>query len=292
MELLLQTLVLGLLLGAVLALAASGLTLIFGVMEVINIAHGAFLILAAFLAWTLWSELGIDPLVAAVILTPVMFVIGLGVYFSTLHWIRDAPVSMTVILTFALAILLEGLMGFIWGNTSHSVTPSYFTQSFVVSGITLPKPQVFGGLMAVAVLVCLYLLITRSWFGRAIRAASMNPSGARLAGINITRVAALTFAFGIAATGAAGAIVSVMSPFLPGSHGAWISRVLGVIVLGGMGSLPGAVVGALTIGVAEVMTATYVSLHWAAAVPYVVIFVVLLARPQGLFGARVREDVA
>jgi branched-chain amino acid transport system permease protein len=291
-ELFLQTLALGLLSGAVLALAASGLTLIFGVMNVINVAHGAFLILAAFISWSLWSGIGLDPLLGVPVVAAAMFVVGGALYGTTLKWIEGAPVSMTVILTFAIAILLEGVMGLIWGNQAHSATPSYFAQSFHVEGIALPKAQVYGAAVAVVVLGGLHLLIARTWLGRAIRAASVNPSGARLTGVNVTRVAGLTFAIGVATAGAAGAIISVLSPFLPGSHAAWVSRVLGVIVLGGMGSLPGAVIGALLLGVAEAMTSTYVSLQWALAVPYIVIFAVLLLRPQGILGARLREDVA
>lgn len=292
MELFLQTLVLGLLLGSVLALAASGLTLIFGIMEVINVAHGALLIFAAFLAWTLWSAAGIDPLIGIAITVPAMFGLGLAIYAVALRPVRGSPPSTTVILTFAVAILLEGLMGFVWGNNAHSSTPSYFDQSFAVSGLVFPKAEVFGGLIAAGVLGGLYLIVTRTWLGRAIQAASENGQGAELVGIDVGRVAALTFALGVATTGAAGAIISVLAPFLPGSHTIWISRLLGIIVLGGMGSLPGAVIGALMMGVAETMTATYVSLRWAAAVPFIVIFVVMLLRPQGLLGTRLREDVA
>ena len=115
---------------------------------------------------------------------------------------------------------------------------------------------------------------------------------ARLVGVNSARVAALTFAIGVATAGAGGSIVSVLYPFLPGSHYQWISRLLGIIVLGGMGSLPGAAIGALALGVAETMTATYISPRWATMVPYAVIMVVLLARPQGIMGQRLREDVA
>jgi branched-chain amino acid transport system permease protein len=117
-------------------------------------------------------------------------------------------------------------------------------------------------------------------------------SSARLVGVNPSTVAALTFAIGVATTGAGGAIAAVLYPFLPGSHYAWISRLLGIIVLGGMGSLPGAVVGALLLGVAETMTATYISPQWATMVPWAVIMIVLLVRPQGLMGQKLREDVA
>ena len=132
---LVQTLILGLLVGGVYALLASGLTLIFGVMRVINIAHGAFLILAAFLTYSLWTGLGLDPLVAILITTPLMFGFGWLLYMLAVRRIRGAPPSSSVLLTFALALVLEGLMGLIWGNTSHSVRPAYFNQSFTIGDI-------------------------------------------------------------------------------------------------------------------------------------------------------------
>jgi branched-chain amino acid transport system permease protein len=188
--------------------------------------------------------------------------------------------------------VLEGVMGLIWGNTSHAIRPSYFNQSFTVGDLFLPKAQVYGCLVAIGVLIALWVFLTRTWTGRAIRASAVNPQGARLVGVNVAAVATMTFAIGVATTGAGGSIVGVLYPFLPGSHYLWISRLLGIIVLGGMGSLPGAVAGALLIGMGESLTSTYISPQWTTAVPYVVIFLVLLGRPQGLLGARLREDVA
>jgi branched-chain amino acid transport system permease protein len=289
---LVQTIVLGLLIGGTYALLASGLTLIFGVMRVINIAHGSFLILAAFLTYTIWRATGLDPLVAVVFTTPMMFAFGWVLYVAAVRRVRDAHISSSVLLTFSLALVVEGLMGLIWGNTSHSVRPPYVNDSFHLGDVFLPKAQVYGCAMATVVLVAMYLLLTRTWLGRAIRASAANPSGAALVGVNVQAVAALAFAVGVGAAGAGGSIVSVLYPFLPGSHYQWIARLLGIIVLGGMGSLPGAVVGALLLGVAETATVTYISPAWATAVPYLFIFVILLARPQGLVGTRLREDVA
>jgi branched-chain amino acid transport system permease protein len=287
-----QTLILGLLIGGVYALLAAGLTLIFGVMNVINVAHGAFLIFAAFVTWALWDATGLDPLLAVVVTTPLMFGFGWLLYNATIRPIRKAPPSSSVLLTFSLALVLEGMMGLVWGNTSHAVRTPYFDESFLIGDFFLPKAQVYGCVMAIGVLLGLWGFLTKTWTGRAIRASAVNPQGAELVGVNVAGVAAMTFAVGVAVTGAGGSIVSVLYPFLPGSHYVWISRLLGIIVLGGMGSLPGAVVGALLIGVGETMTTTYIGPEWATAVPFVVIFVVLLARPQGLLGARLREDVA
>jgi branched-chain amino acid transport system permease protein len=287
-----QTLILGILVGGVYALLASGLTLIFGVMRVINIAHGAFLILAAFLTYSIWKATGLDPLAAIVFTTPLMFAFGWVLYLGAVRRIRGAHMSSSVLLTFALALVLEGLMGLIWGNTSHSVRPAYFNESFTIGDLFLPKAQVYGFVLAAIVLVSLFLILTRTWLGRAIRASAVNPQGAALVGVNVGGVAALTFAIGVAATGAGGSIASVLYPFLPGSHYEWIARLLSIVVLGGLGSLPGAAIGALLLGIGEAATVAYISPSWATAVPYVVIFVVLLARPQGLLGSRLREDVA
>jgi branched-chain amino acid transport system permease protein len=287
-----QAIILGLLIGGVYALMASGLTLIFGVMNVINVAHGAFLIFAAFLTYSVWTSTGLDPLVAIVITTPAMFGFGWLLYGGSIRRIREAPAAASVLLTFSLALVLEGVMGLIWGNTSHSVRPSYFNESFTIGDIFLPKAQVYGFALAAVVLAALYAILTRTWLGRAIRASAVNPQGAALVGVNVGAVAALTFAVGVAATGAGGSIASVLYPFLPGSHYEWIARLLSIVVLGGLGSLPGAAIGAVLLGVAEAMTVTYISPSWAGAVPYVVIFVVLLVRPQGLLGTRLREDVA
>jgi branched-chain amino acid transport system permease protein len=289
---LIQTIVLGLLLGGVYALLASGLTLIFGVMDVINVAQGALIILASFMTWALWNETGLDPLLGVLVTTPAMFVIGFGIYLATIRWIQGKPASTSVILTFGLALVIEGVLGLTWTATLHRATPGYFDEAWRIGDIYLRKGQVFGCAIAVGVLAILYIILRVTWLGRAIRAVSANISSAKLVGVNPSTVAALTFAVGVATTGAGGSIAAVLYPFLPASHYQWISRLLGIIVLGGMGSLPGAVVGALLLGVAETMTQTYISPQWATMVPWVVIMVVLLVRPQGLMGHKLREDVA
>jgi branched-chain amino acid transport system permease protein len=287
---LLQTLLLGLLLGGVYALAASGLTLIFGVMRVINLAHGAFLIAGGFVTYTLWDAFGVDPLLAVVITTPIVFALGWLTYKVVVSPIRTAPMASTVLLTFGLALVIEGAMGVVWGNNSTAIRPSYADESYTVGGLFLPTAQVYGGLIAIGVLVVLWTVLTKTWLGRAIRAAATNPASAELVGIKVASVAAVVFALGIAAAGAGGAITGVLYPFTPGSHYQWIARLLAIVVLGGLGSLNGAVLGALMFGIAETMTSAYWSPSWATAVPYAIVFAVLLIRPQGLLGTRLRED--
>jgi branched-chain amino acid transport system permease protein len=287
-----QTIVLGLLTGGVYALAASGLTLVFGVMNVINVAHGALLILSAYLTWVVWRKTGLDPLVIAVLTTPVMFAFGWVIYWVAVRRVRAAGASMTVLLTFAIALMIEGALGRIWKGVFRAVTPSYFNEAIKLGDIRLPTAKVYACAVAVALLVMLWLLLAKTWLGRAIRASSENVAAARLMGIDVAAVAALAFAIGVATTGAGGSLISVLYAFMPATHYQWISRLLGIIVLGGMGSLAGAFVGALSMGVAESLTTAYIAPRWQTIVPYVVIVVVLLIRPQGIFGARTREDVA
>jgi branched-chain amino acid transport system permease protein len=272
MEQLVQSLILGLLIGGVYALMASGLTLVFGVMRIINVAHGALLIASAMITWYIWSATGIDPFLIAILMTFVM--------------------SMSVLLTFGLALTIEGLLNVFAGNKFRSATPSYFDQSFRLGGLVFPKTQVYGAGVALIMLAVLYFILSKTWTGRAIRATSQNPTSAALIGVSATGVAALSFAIGTATAGVGGSILSVLYPFFPASHYDWISRLLGIVVLGGMGSLPGALVAALLLGLAETLTATYISLQWATLVFYMTILIVLLVRPQGLFGSQLREDVA
>jgi branched-chain amino acid transport system permease protein len=287
-----QAVVLGLLIGGIYALMASGLTLVFGVMHIINVAQGAFLILIAMITWKVWAVTGLDPILLSIATTPLMFGFGWVLYRLVIARLGSAPPSMSVLLTFGIALSIEGLLNVTVGNRFRSATPSYFSQSFRIGSISLPKAQVYGCLAAIVVLGALYFILQRTWTGRAIRACSQNPAGAALVGIGAPRVAAFAFALGAATAGVGGSVLSVLYPFFPASHYDWISRLLGIIVLGGMGSLPGALAGAMILGLAETMTAAYGSLRWATLVFYLVIMVVLLVRPHGLFGARVREDAA
>ncbi len=290
MDQLLQAIVTGVLIGGVYALMATGLTLVFGVMEIVNVAHGATLVGVAMVTWWLWKVTGLDPLLLGIILVPVMFGVGWLAYKGVISRIGVGSVAMSVLLTFGIALTIEGVMDVVAGNDYRSATPSYFNQSFQLGALNLPKPQVYGAALAVVTLVALYVVLTRTWTGKAIRATSQNPSGAALIGISAAGISALTFALGTATTGVGGAIMSVLYPFFPASHYAWISRLLGIIVLGGMGSLPGALVGSVLLGLAETLTATYGSLQWSTVVFYLSILVVLMVKPEGLFGTQLRED--
>ena len=289
---LIQVAIGGLLTGGVYALLVSGLTLIFGVMRVINIAHGAFLVLSAYLAYWLFTLLGMDPIVSIVVLAPLFFVLGVLVQRYLIARVRQEP-GLLVLVTFALAITLEGLMGTLWRTTGRSVRTAYTGEVVPLAlgdlTVRLPIVQLVGFAAAVIALGVLYLLLTRSDLGRAIRATIQNPDAAQLVGVNVALVRALTFGAALASVAAGGAVFSLIWTFNASSHEAWISKMLSIVVLGGMGSLPGALVGALIIGVAEAVAAVTITTYLSPIVSYLILFFILVFRPQGLLGSRIRE---
>jgi branched-chain amino acid transport system permease protein len=287
-----QSVVFGLLVGGVYALASSGLTLIFGVMRIVNLAHGGLMVGAAFLTYSLWSATGLDPFLAIPLVCAALFAVGCLLYQGVMRYAGRGGEASIILATLALAMILEGVLALIWGAEPHNVTPSYVNSAIRLGPVVFPTVQTIGFLIACVLLGALYLLLNRTWLGRGVRAAAANPTGATLTGIRVDRVNVATYAIGVALTGAAGAIVAVLAPFTPDSGDRWIGIGLAIVVLGGMGSVPGAVIGALLIGLAETFTSVYIAVEWTTAVPFLVIFVVLLFRPQGIMGVRLREDVA
>jgi len=287
-HLLIQTIILGVLVGGVYALMSSGLTLIFGVMRVINVAHGAFLILGAYCTYWLFQLAGVDPILSIALTAPLLFLIGWVVQRYILSRIEN-PEQASVLVTFALAVTMEGLMGTFWKTTLRSVKPDYATEVIKFATYRFPVTRLAGFGAALLVLLLLYLVLQRTNLGRAIRATIQDRNAAQLVGVNIQMVAALTFGIGIATAAAGGSLLSMIYSFNSSSQTDWITRVLSIIVLGGMGSLPGALVAALILGVMEQLTAVMITLYWPPIAFYIFLFLTLIARPQGLMGEKVRE---
>jgi branched-chain amino acid transport system permease protein len=292
MTLLLQTVILGLLVGGVYALMSSGFSLVFGVMRIINLAHGAMIVLAAFLSWWVWDRTGIDPLVVGVVITPVMYVVGRVLYRLVIARVHRIDHELAMVASFGVAILAGGVMSLIWGTEVRSATPGYFNTSYQLGSVVVPRAQLYAFAGALAILGALYALLRGTFLGRAIRACSENRDSAALVGIEVERTMAQMFAIGAATTGFGGAALSVIYQFVPDSHYVWIGRILCVVILGGLGSLLGAALGASILGLGEALTSSYIDTRWATAVPYILIIVILLVRPQGLLGGRLRADGA
>jgi branched-chain amino acid transport system permease protein len=292
MHALIQGIILGVLTAGVYALMASGQTLIFGIMKVVNLAQGAMVILSAYLSYQLFTSFGIDPLLAIPVTTVVMFGVGVGVQLVFLRPLRAEDRSeLSLLVTFAVALLLEGIMSVTWKTSVRSINTSYANSSWSVAGYQITLVRLWAFLLSIAALGVLFLLLNRTRFGRAIRATVQNPESARLLGVESDRVSAIGFGLGAATAAAAGSIYGLLYPFNAGSHYDLISRLLSIVLLGGLGSIGGAVVGALIVSTSSAIVASTISPSWSEMTFFVILLLVLLVRPQGLFGTRARGAI-
>lgn len=285
-----QALIFGLLIGGVYALMTTGLTLTFGVMKIVNMAQGAFLVVSSYLCYELWHQFGLDPILAAFVVMMPMGALGLVVYKLIIERLERIDPGLTIVATFALALVAEAFLALTWGPNQRTTTPAYFNQAIHLGPLVVPRAQFYACLLAIGITVVLQVAIKRTWLGHAITASSENPEGARLVGVEPARIGAWIFAIATASTAFGGAALSFLYQFAPDSQDAWLGITLSVVILGGLGSVPGAFAAGLLLGVAESLTTTYLSVRWATAVPTVLILVVLTLRPQGLFTTRTRQD--
>src|SRR5215467_4701848 len=282
----LQAVVDGVLGGAVYALMAAGLTLIFGVMDIINIAQGILVVLAAYLSYALSVHLHIDPLLGLLITVPAMFVLGVAIEWAFMRRLRGRErVAMSLLVSYAVAVIIEGALYQAFGSTPVGYLPRYAVASAHVLGFYLPYIYLIGFGLAAVALAAIYLMLYRTKFGHSVRATMQDKVAARLIGINVDRVAALTFGIGVAVTAAGGMVFGATNTFNPDSGYDLISRLLSIVILGGLGSIAGALVAALFMVTAEEIVNIWQP-TWATAVYYAVLVIVLLIRPAGLLGKR------
>jgi len=288
-DLLVQAGSVGILTGGVYALLASGLTLIFGVMKIVHISHAAFIVLAAYLTYFISRDLGIDPLLTVVITAPLFFVLGMLVQRLLLSRLKENSTMMSVLLTFAIAIVIEGGLGLLWTSSHRSINVSYGEQAVNLGDVRLPVDRILGFLLAAATLAMLFALLRYSRYGQALRATIQHPAAARLIGVDAQTISAVGFGLGLATAAVGGAILAILVPFFPATHYAWIGRLMAIIVLGGLGSVGGAAIAAVAMGVIESLVLVSMDATWASMIFFIVLFLTLALRPQGLFGGRLAE---
>lgn len=284
-----QLLILGILLGGVYGLMSAGLTLVYGVMGVVNLAHAAVMICAAYLAFFMWRDWGVDPFVSMIVTIPVFFVIGVGLYVALFQRISGTKRfgEMTVLLSFGLALVIEGGLGFAFTGIYHSSNPGYATETFELGSVIIPRGQLYAFIASVVLLVALGALLYLTRVGYAIRATMQNTTAAQIVGVNTARIAAISFGIGTALAGAAGSLVSYLFTIFPSAHWQFIALLLALTVVGGLGSLRGALVGAIGLSIAAAFVTDIAGPNWSYLTFYLALFVVLLIRPQGLFGRKV-----
>jgi len=288
--LLFQSIILGLLLGGLYALLAAGLTLYFGIMRVVMIAHSAFLILAAYLSWYFHTRTGLDPLLSLVLTVPLFF--GAGVAMQRLMLARLRPATLTmmsVLLTFAIAVTIEGALGYVFTGTQRRIQLGYSATSLEFFGARIAAVKLIAFAMAAAAMLALYLLLKKSRFGQALRATIQHREAAQLVGINTDRIAGLGFGLGLATAAVGGTALALDSTIYPSLHWHWIGPLMAIIVVGGLGSVPGAAIAAMVLGMLQSLLQIPLGTTWAQTVFYIALFATLVLRPQGFFGGRLAQ---
>ena len=275
----------GVLTGSVYALMATGLTLIFGVMEIINVAQGILVILGAYFSYTLSTHFGIDLFLGLLITIPAMFVVGVVIERVFVARVKGPEkTAMSILVTYAIALVIEGSLNQIYSVNYQQLSAWYVNKSFELFGVYFPYIYVYGFLLAVGLLSALYVMLYRTRFGASIRASLADQAAAALVGIDVKRVSTICFGLGVAITGAGGMIYGATNTFNASSGADLISRLLTIIVLGGMGSLGGALVAGILMVTVEDIVGVVWSPIWSTMSFFIVLVVVLSLRPQGLFG--------
>ena len=284
METLVQSVVSGVLTGSLYAMIGVGLTVVFGVMRIINLAHGDLVMLGMFGAFWAHALLRIDPFVSIVLWVPVMFLAGMLIYRFLLKPIIPGGELNTLLYTAGLSLLIANVALFAWTGDYRTIKLRYALTPLRPFGIAVPIPLAIAFLLAIVITVCLYLFLARTDPGRAIRATSQNPEAAALMGIDVDRISMLTFGLGSALAGAAGVLLAPSLYLYPTVGELLVAKCFVIVVLGGLGSVSGAIAGGILLGLVESLGAVYVSVAYKDTIGFVIFLLVLLLRPSGLFG--------
>ena len=278
------TIIMGILLGGLYALIALGLSLVFGVMRLINVAHGDIVVLGSYLGYAAMTILGMDPILSLFFGIPLMFALGLGIQKFFLNRAFKVSMEAPLIIAFGLSIILQNIYQIIWSPMSRGLTTSYALKSFNIGEIYFPLVYILDFSIALVVMIFLREFLRRSYMGRAINAASQDRKAAQLMGINTDRVFAFTFAIAMALAGVAGVCFGLTFPFVPTSGMSFLIIAFGVIVLGGLGSILGTFIGGIVFGLAQTLGSYFFGVNAQLLVAYLMVLVVLSIRPQGIFG--------
>ena len=280
----LQIVVSGILLGGVYALFATGLNLIFGVMKIINLGHGEFMMLGAYITFFFFTQAGINPLVAIPATALIVALLGVVLQFALVERVVNQPIINSLLLTFGMSTLMMGVALNLWTSNFRSVTYAPLSGAWRIGELAISKSRLVAFVIAIIVTAGMWFFLNRATFGKAIRATSEHPEVAQLCGIDVRRVRLVTFGLGSGMAAIAGALISIIFTINPEMGRMFIGKGFAIIVLGGLGSFVGAFIGAIILGVSETLSAFFTSTQLSEGVAYLILLLVLLLRPSGLFG--------
>jgi branched-chain amino acid transport system permease protein len=282
--LVLQVLVNGILLGGLYGIMAIGMSLIWGVMNIVNIAHGALIMLGAYITFWTFSLWGWDPFLALPVTIGLLFLYGYAIQRFILNLIVRAQLFMTLLITFGIEVAMVNLARIAWSSDLRQTTPAYAAANFSVGGLTIPYVRLWVFATTIVLSVAFLLLMDRTRLGRAIRATAEELRAARLTGIPVRHIYAVTYGLGAALAGAAGGLWGMLFPVTPVMGGALTLKSFVVAVLGGLGTMMGAIVGGLVLGLAESFSSTYIGPTYPNAISFGLLVLILIFRPTGVLG--------
>ena len=282
----LQLTVQGILLGGIYGLIALGLSLIFGVMGVINFAHGQIMVMAMYVSYWIFVLLGLDPYLSLVIVAAVIFVLGYLIQATVVNRILDYPEAMQVLPLVSMGLILENLALLLWGPDYRSPQTALGLETLWIGSIMIDVSRLIAFVLAILITILIFFFLKKSNIGKCIRAASDNRTGAIVVGINVDRIYNTSFALGAATTAAAGVLLLPLMPISPHLGHDFTLTAFIVVILGGMGNLIGALVGGLILGVAESLSTLFLPATLKHVVSFSILIIIMLFRPQGLLGGK------
>jgi branched-chain amino acid transport system permease protein len=282
----LQVLVNGLVLGALYACIAAGFSLVWGVLNVINLMHGSFIVLGSYLAWSAYNGLGVAPWVTLLVAAPLFWGLGWAMQRGVLNRVIAAPVLVTLTLTFGLDLMLNNAMLVAFKADYRKLILDPPLGAVELGPVVVPVDRLVATVFALVLTAALYLILRKSRIGRAIVAVRLDRDAATLMGVHVKSIYAAAFGFGAAMAGCAGVLLALIFPISPLSSGAYLGKAFVVCVLGGLGSVPGAVVGGLVLGLVESFGAMAFGPEHAVTLSFGLLILFLVFRPQGLIGKR------
>jgi branched-chain amino acid transport system permease protein len=284
LDLLLQVLVNGILQGGLYAIVALGLALVWGVLNIVNLAHGAFIMLGAYISWYTFHWWGLDPFLGLPLTAVVMFVLGYAIQRGLLNLIVRAPMFNTLLITFGLEVVLTYLAQLVFSADFRTINPVYSGHNTTVFGITIPLVRLAACVVAILLTLVMWYFLLHTRLGRAIRATAQNLSAARLYGVEPRHLYAVTFGLGLALAGAAGGLYGTVSQINPYIGATLTAKSFAIAIIGGLDTPLGVIVGGLILGLIESLTTLYVGPTYADVASFGVLILVLIIRPTGILG--------
>lgn len=279
-----QILINGILLGGLYGLTALGFSLVWGITNIINLAHGVFIVIGAYITYWIFELTGIDPFITIPVSMFILFILGYITQSSIINLVIRAPIFMTLLLTFGIEIALTNIILLTWSADYRMVTPQYSGSGITIEGIAIPYIRIITFLIAIVLTVLLHLFLTKTKTGNAIRATGMDIIASRLNGVNVSRIYSITFGIGAALAGSAGSLISITHSFSPTIGGSLTLKSFVICVLGGLGSAGGALAGGVLLGLVESFGSVYLGSGFKDAISFAMLVIVLIISPKGILG--------